>query len=277
MQQNPLENEPDFRPPFRNFKRRKLMTVAIGVLCGDGIILASDSRTIDAVTGRVITDNAQKVFKIDFADNQSGVIAMAGSAALGDKIIEAIQDLAKSTKLNSSRAFADLVERVVEKTRMDAQKRVGDSPDALRQYFTDYDVSFVGAHWAKDKPYWFSVNLHGASSIPVRGNYVAMGGGAALADFILRGMPFGTMAFHPSLAAVIYAINEIKAHETSVGGPIQAGSIDAGQINTVEIIDSKYIQQNTNAVLECKAEIDAAWREKLDGVFLRVFSNWEGK
>src|SRR2546425_251153 len=76
--------------PFRTRKRkrpeeevfpvrlkRKPVTLIVGIICKDGIVVASDSQSTDEY-GFARVD-AKKLFKIDFENGESGLIGTAAS------------------------------------------------------------------------------------------------------------------------------------------------------------------------------------------------------
>ena len=66
------------------------MTIIIGIICADGIVVGSDSQTsaTTALTAKRI--DTQKIFDVDF-DGDVGVVGTAGSATFAARAVEITQ------------------------------------------------------------------------------------------------------------------------------------------------------------------------------------------
>jgi 20S proteasome alpha/beta subunit len=239
-------------------------------MCKDSVILSSDSRTIDPKTGRIIADNTEKIFTIDFAGGGCGIIAQAGAADLGNRAIEIIRNLAKGETPYKPRFLANLAERAMAELKSIARSQIGESSERLQQHFLDYDFSLIGAHWTGTAAYLFAGNFYSGYAAPIFGSYKAVGSGAPLADFILKSLRFPEIDFHGALMAAIYAIEEIKKHEAYIGGPPQAGALHLWGTQVGDVLRIPIDKIYLDSVEECKGEIEAAWSEKMNGIFARI-------
>src|SRR5260221_1324648 len=125
----------------------KRVTLIVGIICKDGIVVASDSQTTDE-WGMARTD-ATKIYKITLADETSGLIAAAGSVEFALQIVERVEDLAKGKRLDKSRAFADLVEEANEQMKQKERRQFRRSSKDLQKHFEENRCYILIANYHK--------------------------------------------------------------------------------------------------------------------------------
>ena len=100
--------------------KRKKVTLIVGIVCEDGIVVASDSQTTNLSSGMARTDGS-KIYNITLSDGAQGIVATAGGVDWSLQIVERVEQMAKQVGLTGERSFADLVE----KANIEVKKRKG--------------------------------------------------------------------------------------------------------------------------------------------------------
>jgi 20S proteasome alpha/beta subunit len=95
--------------PFPRKPIKKPVTLIVGIVCRDGIVIASDSQTTGEY-GEKQCDK-EKVFRIEFKDRSPGLIATAGSLDFSTQVVEMIERCALEIEANNPRSLADLAEQ----------------------------------------------------------------------------------------------------------------------------------------------------------------------
>jgi hypothetical protein len=87
------------------------MTIAIGAICADAVLVASDSRTTNP--DYTIRDNAEKVRLVRLAGPYNATIAHSGDSELGARIFDAFETVAAKTPLNDWQSVSDVGNKVI--------------------------------------------------------------------------------------------------------------------------------------------------------------------
>jgi hypothetical protein len=123
------------------------MTIAVGVACPEGLVLAADSRSslLSANKFRIATDHAQKVFEIGDA---FAAVTFGWSTVLGKTIAGAIKEIDSQTQFPADIDSAARTLRDAMKERIDAHIALGldEAPpyDSLGFIMGGFDANGVG-------------------------------------------------------------------------------------------------------------------------------------
>ena len=199
--------------PFKPNERLKPVTIAIGLLSNDSIIVAADSQT---TCGNTKKTDAEKVACVDFADC-SVMIAQAGNADRAGRAIEIFDEMAShEEKLSTPRSAADLLERAILQSKMELKHNQGDcSMEELRDFILRHEQNFqlLLAHYFKNVPYYYVADFWVGAATREKSHFAAIGTGAELASYLL-GEYFKPMTpFNTAFATALYVIEEVKKHD----------------------------------------------------------------
>jgi 20S proteasome alpha/beta subunit len=214
-------------PSIKRLRRKpKPVTLIVGIICKDGIVVAGDSQTTNLSTRMARTDGS-KIYNITLSDGASGIVATAGSVEWSLQIVERVERLAKQAELKSERSFADLVETA--NIEIKQKERLVRRPSReLKQHFDDYETTLLIANYFRRKPCMYTLHSNRLVS-PTRVTnqlYTTIGNSAAMADYILRKFDIPTTLSGVAHGMAIYTINEIiMAKDTSCYYPIQAAHV----------------------------------------------------
>ena len=89
------------------------MTLIVGIICKDGIVLAADSQT---TKGMAKQPGANKIRVIEFA-NGKALVAESGSASLSASVIDLFQGKAAGRKIENEMTIAKIAEESVREIR----------------------------------------------------------------------------------------------------------------------------------------------------------------
>jgi len=136
-------------PPRR--KRFKApVTIIVAIKCVNGIIVASDSRTIDE-SGR-IHDDAQKLHEIEASDGNSAILAEAGNAEQSARAQEILKNYLQAKTLNDYRAITDCAERAMSDLKNFHRQQYKGAAEELQRRFHEYDFSWFLAFYYEKRP-----------------------------------------------------------------------------------------------------------------------------
>lgn len=207
------------RPPeaFPDFNERPPVSIAIGLVSEDAIILAADSQT---TCGNRKRDDAEKISIIKFADC-AVMIAQAGNADRAQRAIEIFAELAVKENLVTRRTAVDLLEKAVLQAKKELRTQQADcSMEELRDFIWKHDQDFklLLAHFFDNKPCFYIIDFFIGVANQERCHYATIGSGADLADYMLREYFKPKTLFATTLATALYVIEEVKKHDSYCSG-----------------------------------------------------------
>lgn len=193
------------------------MTIAIGLLAEDAIIVAADSQT---TRGNVKRDDAEKVSIIPFAEG-SVIVAQAGNADRAGRAIDILTELALTAKITHGGAAVELAERAVLQSKMELKRQQGDcSMEELREFIWKHEQNFqlLIAHYFDRVPYFYVVDFVVGLANRDKRHFTAIGSASDLASYLLREYFKPGMEFNPTFATALYVIEEAKKHDSYCSG-----------------------------------------------------------
>lgn len=187
------------------------MSVLIGIICSDAIVLAADSQITNLTTGEF--SNVDKISVAHFFPNDDVLILQGGLWPLTNRIVEKIQEKAAGVKISKAQDVTQIVEDSIRDSKFPLDK---DQQDYVNQYPTGLLIAF----YVGKKPHLYTVNCYGTGIIEhAEKHYATMGAGAAvLANYLLNEYvpPLSHSDF--AIAASIFAIAKVKQHQKAVCG-----------------------------------------------------------
>jgi len=206
--------------------RKKPVTLIVGIICRDGIVVASDSQTTDEWS--MARTDATKIYKIDLNDKTSGLVATAGSVDFGLQLVEGIEELAKSKALNGRRAIADLAEQSNGQIKQKERSQFRRSSKELQRHFEDHRSILLIANYYKRTPCIFTLKSDGLVSPTILKNqlFTSIGNSYAIANYLLKKFDFEKMDMIEGVLASVYVVNEvINSKDSTCDHPIQVGTV----------------------------------------------------
>jgi len=195
------------------------VTIIVGLICADGIILASDSQTTYGTTKR---PDVEKISVVEFT-NTTALVAESGSAQISGKVVEIMQGKAKGIALTDYRMVAEIAQESLRETRnylMEINKGCNFSEEKWERFFRDENpVELMIAHYFGDTPYIYTVDLFTCIANKAKLHYEAIGCGANLGDYLLSEISHSGMKLKAALTIPLYVVEKVKEHDAYCGGP----------------------------------------------------------
>ena len=206
------------------------MTVIVGLLCQDGIVIASDSQETDEGAGMKRLD-VTKVYdtKRFHFDDAEIIVGGTGSAAYIARAAELIQEKGYAPHFTTPRSVATIVEDAIG----EMGERYGGGEDGL-----DLEL-MIGVYCANcpksDDPPMSPIGLYSVYppgedekvgvAEPVT-DYAAMGTGGLFARYLLNRLhdedhPTSKLSMESAIREAVYVIEEVTKVDLYCGGPTQ--------------------------------------------------------
>lgn len=212
------------RPKPCSPPRRPKVTVAIGLLCQDCIIVASDSQT---TRGAVKNQHAQKISVIDFADSQI-LVAEAGVADLSEAAIAEIRAKAAGKPLNHPNEVTEIVKSSVQNVHKhfwELNHLSGRPQEEAKWFFADpdYNFSLIVAFYYDNRPYLYTINLSRCLPIETVRHYEAIGIGRDLGEYLMDENIPTKVAFEDAYPMLVYVVEKVIDNVDGCGRPTWVG------------------------------------------------------
>lgn len=201
--------------PFPKRKRKKPVTLLAGIICSDGIVLASDSQT---TFGQSKTCRTNKISAISFG-NREVLIAESGVASFSNAAIEKIWRKAETANIVADDSILEVVTAAVREVRQDQMSMYPrKKPSASCYSLTEWQEHFfkeennfelMVAYYFQGKPYLRKIS----AAVPVPnppGSFIMTSGcGQELGWYILD--EYASLNMEASFACVVatYAVEEV--------------------------------------------------------------------
>jgi 20S proteasome alpha/beta subunit len=199
------------RPPLRKYAGKKSMSVLIGIICPDAIILATDSQITDLYTGEV--SNVNKISVVEFWPNDDVLIAQGGLWPLTNRIVEKIQEKAKGVRISNPQVVTKIVEDSIRESKFHLDNEQQD-------YINRCSSGLLIAFYVDKKPYLYTVDCYGSGIVnAAETHYATIGAGASvLANYLLNEYVQPKSHSDFAIAAAIFAISKVKEHQKALCG-----------------------------------------------------------
>jgi 20S proteasome alpha/beta subunit len=193
-------------PPWKP-KRKSAVTLILGIICKDAIVLAADSQTTKGTAKQL---GANKISIVEF-ENGRAAVAESGSASLSNAAIHILQNLSKSRTIENEDAIAKVAEEAVREVLCGITKHLNpNSPDDERQallFNQDNYFELMLAYYFGNKPCLYIVKSAWCIPVPATSFFLTSGIASDLANYILQEHTAPEM--DKSLASVL-AIKTVK-------------------------------------------------------------------
>jgi len=177
----------------------------------------------------------------------------------GQRVAELIIEACATQELTHHRQLADAAEGAVrEVTQLMLEPyRLGKvTSEELQRCQEQNNYSILVANYFKDgpevKPFLFTIEST-QKLAKVQKNYVAIGCGAGVAEFLISWFDFSKMQGHEAAVTAAFIIGEVKKFDCYCGGPTQVRLLYSGAAKTFPLPDE--------AMPMIEAEVEAASRQ----------------
>jgi 20S proteasome alpha/beta subunit len=255
-------------------RRKERMTLLVGIVCQDAIVMASDSQTTDE-WGQKRT--SQKISTVQFADGASGLIAQAGSADFASQTIEKIERSAAKSKLTDYRSIPELAAGALAEMRQEKAGKVGPKTK-LNLIFEENKFCLLIANYYKGKPYLFRFDSDKLSATMIKVQFVSVGNSYATADYVLEKFDFSNMPVPKAVLAAAFTVGEVIQVDSTCGPPIQAGVVRTKglrDLSHAHIYDPLWIKEAADQFDKGRHNFNNAVQSYLDDVLILTVQKME--
>jgi 20S proteasome alpha/beta subunit len=223
--ENRLERMNLYRPSFPKPKRKDRMTLIIGIVCRDAIVLASETQT---TFGNYRIPDTTKIHKVEF-QNTKALIAESGAADWSNIAIDRIQKRSKAITITNDDTIANFISGIVREIRNEhTSLHPNATPEQWRDYFLDEknQYNLMVAYYFGMKPLIYNVEPAKCTPVPLVGPYYSTSGiGSELGLFLLREHSQKDMAYWFGAVIATYIIETVKEYFEWCGGKTHVGVI----------------------------------------------------
>jgi 20S proteasome alpha/beta subunit len=251
------------------------MTLIVGIICKDGIVVASDSQT--TAEDRTKSCRTKKISVVKLKHGSGGLVAEAGSTNSAEAV-ETMQQMAASKSLSHQRDFAEIAVGASAALKLKQKQAHIGSRKALAQYYSDYRFWLMTANYYRGKPYIYTMqsDIGALNSESKIGSYAALGNSPAIANYILGRFDFQRMELWQAAITAIYVVREVIEEDSTCGRPIMVGTVEYGG-QTIRAFASRPFLWPNEWIDHALAELDrldekmkSAWAKQLNKVLLKV-------
>lgn len=180
------------------------MTIAIGMICKNGIVIGADSQFTDSI-GRLYSGD--KIATIEFSGIDRVLVAEAGLVTFTNRIVAKMRECALKTQITSDQSVTETAEAAIRdlKTQLD--------PDQWDSGSRSGGAQLLVAFFLKGKPRLYKLDIFGngvSEDIGATGHYGAIGVGESIADYLLSEIFQVGEHDEAALATMIYVIKKVK-------------------------------------------------------------------
>jgi 20S proteasome alpha/beta subunit len=201
------------------------VTLIIGIICKDAIVLAADSQT---TKGTVKQSGTNKISEIKFT-NGNALVAEAGSASLSNRVVELFKRDAVVTDIVDDSTISKLLQKCLREVRHDLTSlHAGNiSPKEQQEYFLDENNCFelMLAYYQGSKPRIYKFNPLWCIPSPAITYFETSGIASELANYILREHTAPGMDSKFASVIAIKVVKDAIDYVEGCGPPIRLATV----------------------------------------------------
>jgi len=230
-------------------KKGNLLTLLAGIVCRDGIVIASDSQTTYDGTSKI--RGVRKVSLVEFK-NGSAIIGEAGSDQLSSNAVQRIKSAARGIEIKDDEAVAQLVRNAVREVRTDQENLFHNPADPFAFWNSDdRRFSLMCAHALAGTPQLFTVDV--GTTLPTQPKmfFATCGTGSQIGSYLLTEYGDYGMSVEYASALALYAVDESTKVDNFCDSPFHLATISAfhlGKQHGFSVRD--FPEQSVNELVE---------------------------
>lgn len=237
------------------------MTIIVGIICQDGLVVASDSQAGSFRGVHVKRLDYTKIYSFNF-DGSKVVVTGAGESPFIVRAKEIIEGNSKDKKFRTSREIADVAEEamteITKRYMIERFKDLGSStktPQPDDSLLSPPNFALVLGTYCGDGPCLYTVYPDGVAGREE--GYASLGSGSAFAEYLLARLYRPDLTIEGGVRIAAYVVEEVKKADVHCGGPTQ---IVVVKKNLVERKSTKEIGRVVQYLEGFDNEIKAAWK-----------------
>ncbi len=204
-----------------NKPKRKPVTLIVGIICTDGIVVAGDSQTTWG-SGKSWTANKMTELEHPFG---RALIAESGAVLSSSKAIEHLKESASDKALFNEHGLPGLMALAIKKVRDDLRHQQFDCPSEEFQDFIgreELECELMAVHY-EDSPKIDTIRLTMGLPNRAKSYFETVGSGSDLAAYLLTDLCVPDMDCETASVIAVHVIEIAKRHDPYCGGPTKLG------------------------------------------------------
>ncbi|HWV99089.1 MAG TPA: hypothetical protein VNZ64_05285 [Candidatus Acidoferrum sp.] len=208
------------------------MTLILGIVCKDGIVMAGDSQTTWGSSKRW---DANKMREVKHPYGRA-LVAEAGATLTSARVIEELTKIADKRELfDAKEGLAGLAEIAVKKVRDDLRSQHFDcTSEELQRIIerNELDCELMLAHHVGE-PMIHTVSLSMGISNKAGGLFETLGSGSDLATYLLTDLCAPDLECSFASVIAVHVVETVKRHDAYCGGPTRLGILKFSEWSTL--------------------------------------------
>src|SRR6266540_918011 len=203
-------------------RKRKPVTLIVGIVCPDGIVVASDSQT---TWGSGKSWTAQKMTEMIYAYGRT-LVAESGAVLTSAAVVGKLSEMANDKKLFGEHSLSELAESAVRKVRDKLRSQNFDcSSEELQQFIeaNELDAELMIAQYVGIAAQIDTIKLSIGLSHRAKSFFETVGSGSDLANYLLTDLCDPKMNSREASVIAVHTVETVKRHNPYCGGPTKLG------------------------------------------------------
>jgi 20S proteasome alpha/beta subunit len=254
--------------------RKIPVTIIVGLICDDSIIVASDSQTTyGGSSKRIDTD---KMHQIEFANAHGVLVAQAGDAAITSRLIELMASSASGVTMTSPSNVTNCAEsavRILKREIIEHLEPAHRSINEIQDYYRTKDAALMLAFYQNNEPKIYTLDFNEGIAFPAK-SFATAGCGATVADYILSAFDTSKMNFAMGNSTAIYIIEEVKKVDAFCDGPAKIAFLMKASDKNVRLAPKESVAQIVDKLRERDVLIKAQWADNLFAAIAEAANEW---
>lgn len=254
------------KPYFLYPPNGEIMTIIVGIVCKDGLVMAADSQAESFRGVKVKRLDYHKITTFPQTGDLFVVVSGAGTGAFISKATDTLKEKYESTKITRPGELSDIAEEVMtlmqKRYVVEKMDKLGLSKNAhnhnrLRKVQVDFELNFilmVGCITKSgEQPNVYTVGTDGVSE---RGEkFASVGSGSAYAEYLLTKMYREDITTEQGKQLAVFIIEEVKRIDPGCGGPTQVIILNKKGIHRLNAEEVNKIAENTQKMDSCTSQV----------------------
>jgi hypothetical protein len=195
------------------------MTISIGFLCKDSIVMATDTQ-VSYMGSTHKACNADKLISLDFPD-VTAVVVMAGGLEFFSALRGKLEIKAPVTEIKTIRSIPDAVADAIREVKSDLWKaalKEQRTRERWQRVFADEGCDMLIGFYHQGAPHLFRAFFVSGLVSPVTADYEMIGSPLVLVDYLLSSIPMFNLKTSDAMALAAYVVQMAKDHDQACGG-----------------------------------------------------------
>ena len=212
---------------FKPLRKKRPLTLIVGIICKEEIILAAESQITFANSMR---QDAEKIVSVE-CKNGTALVAQSGYTDLSCDAVDILRSRAKDLELKHHRDLPELAQKIAAELKtkwLVPYQNTGVSMREAQDYMRDnLDFHLMLAFYHDRKPFIYTLNFALGSITPLQDNayHTTCGQGGTLGAYLLSEYAKQGMTAGFGTAIAIYVVETVKNHDSSCSGQTKVAVI----------------------------------------------------